>query len=187
MALRDERLRRLEAANAVLSFFAVDTRLSLEQGSIRVHFRRQNQPVVKKWTVRGGQSFYPTWYAQWSHGGTAATALAQLVRWVQHRPVLPLCSWEFWAGARCKLFRESGEEVLTILRRFSYPEHVECVRCGLPIKPQQSLDWWCLDGVSGPAHLDSDCVEARPRRPFGEPPQKEGLASELSPPNVEPG
>ena len=152
------RRERLAVANRALKFFAADTELVLNYaGYVYVRWQSHGKAVVRRWMSRG-QSFYPVWYRQWGHGGSASTALSQLVRWVQGKPVLPLSSWRYWGSERCNLFGGGKQtaELVALLSGAGYPEIPICVLCGEQV--EGSLDWWSLDGVSGPCHSHrSDC------------------------------
>ncbi len=54
-------------------------------------------------------------------------------------------TWEYWASPNVKL---CGSETLAMLRQVGWPEHATCVLCGRT--PTAGLDWWDLDGKSGP-------------------------------------
>jgi hypothetical protein len=148
---------RVEAANLVLWWFAHKTQI----------VKRRDGRIAVSWSGHGGQSFsrvwqtrrqdfYPVWSHKWAHGGTACTALSQLVRWVQDKPVLPLGTWRHWCGPRVALGRENGPKIVTLLQERGYPEHVDCVLCHVPIVG--GLDWWSLNGVSGPCcHHTEGC------------------------------
>ena len=143
---RDERVR---ICNLVLEYFAGDTWISVSRGRIRVNWSRSDGTgLSREWQTRGGQDFYPVWHNKWGHGGTASTALSQLVRWIQDRPVLPLGTWRHWMGPKCYLGREHGPEAVEMLRDAGYPEVAICVLCHKVI--DGGMDWWNLDGVSGP-------------------------------------
>lgn len=136
-------------ANRVLDCFAEGTMiLWIEGRGVVVTWRQSNgEDVFRRWQTRG-QDFYPTWHKQWGHGGTASTALAQLVRWVQGKPVLPLSTWRYWFGDKCRLARNRADEGLQSLIHGGYPETAACVLCKHTISG--SMDWWSLKGVTGP-------------------------------------
>jgi len=75
-------------------------------------------------------------------------ALSQLVRWIRGQDVLPLATWIYWAGLRCWLAGSRGNEMIDRLRHAQYPERVFCVLCGAALIDR--LDWWHLNGTSGP-------------------------------------
>jgi hypothetical protein len=133
----------------VLRSFAPDTQLRLAAGYVLVVWKVYNKDIQRRWMTRG-QDFYPVWYRSWGRGGTASTALAQLVRWIQDKPVLPLTTWIYWGGDRGRLLRrgEGAEAAIAALRAAGYPEVVNCVLCGTPLTA--GFDWWSLRGVSGP-------------------------------------
>ncbi len=156
----DENMKkRLEAANFVLQAFAPETTISLaKSGHVEVSWTGHGgEKFTKRWMTRG-QSFYPPWYRKWAHGGTASTALSQLVRFVKGRPVLPISTWRYWAGEQVALLRQrergkqggpTAEEAISTLLSAGYPENVECVVCGVELGAS-GFDWWSLEGVSGP-------------------------------------
>lgn len=139
----------LNAANKALDCFAAGTRIIVRRkiGVCVEWTQHGGKQFSRRWQTLGGQSFYPTWYRHWGHGGTATTALAQLVRWMQKRPVLPLTAWRYWTGEKIALGRQRGAECVSILAAAGYPETVNCVLCGVELR---RLGWWSLDGVSGP-------------------------------------
>jgi hypothetical protein len=99
--------------------------------------------VAKRWQCRG-QDFYPVWSHKYPGGGTSSTALSQLIRWLGGKPVLPISTWRWWASERCQLLPMESVETLFA---GGYPEWSPCVLCGT--RPE-SIDWWSLNGVSGP-------------------------------------
>lgn len=163
--------KRLDAANFVLRTFAPETTISLaKSGHVEVSWTGYDgKKITKRWMTRG-QSFYPPWYRNWAHGGTASTALSQLVRFVKGKPVLPISTWRYWAGDRVALLRQgergknggpTGEEAVNALLSAGYPEQVNCVVCGLELG-SRGFDWWALDGVSGPCcGIGTGCQERK--------------------------
>lgn len=153
---------RFATANYVLSVFASDTEIAHASGHVVVawgHSRGRHR--LKRWMCRG-QDFYPVWYRQWPHGGTACTALSQLCRWVKDRPVLPLATWQYWGSAACRLFRDRNEDVIRALKDGGYPTVAKCVLCSRDLT--QSLDWWHLDKTSGPCCRHTEgCRQATPK------------------------
>jgi len=98
-----------------------------------------------QWVTRGND-FYPTWdCGPW--GGTTSTAMSQLIRWCQGKPVLPLGCFQYWCGEGIRLAGERGDELVAHLKASGYPAEVTCVVCG---EKPHGLDWWSRDGVSGP-------------------------------------
>lgn len=158
---------RRHNANLALSHFADGTIISEgTRGTLNVSWPKHGGDgyVMKRWQVRGGQDFYPVWSHRWPHGGTACTALSQLIRYIQGRPVLPLSTWRYWVGEKVRLGGDQGEALLARLVHMQYPEHAACVLCGRRLN---GLDWWNLNGVSGPCcGWSSGCrqkaSEARP-------------------------
>jgi hypothetical protein len=60
-------------------------------------------------------------------------------------PVLPITTWRYWAGDSIKLLPYS---TVDIMETSGYPRESPCVLCGRPLNGP--LDWWSLDGLSGP-------------------------------------
>lgn len=139
----------LNAANKALDCFAPGTSIVVKRrvGVCVEWTQHSGKQFSRRWQTQRGQDFYPTWYRHWGHGGTATTALAQLVRWMQGKPILPLATWRHWTGERVYLGQKRGPECVSILEAAGYPETVNCVLCGVELR---GLDWWSLDGVSGP-------------------------------------
>jgi hypothetical protein len=140
---------RVAMANRVLDCFAEGTVVTYEFGrGVTVSWPTHGGKVLyRRWQTRG-QDFYPTWSNRWGHGGTACTALSQLVRWIRGQPVLPLSTWRYWFSEKCWLARNRGEEGIKALVHAGYPDVALCVLCGNPI--EGGLDWWSLDNVTGP-------------------------------------
>lgn len=140
---------KLEVANAALHSFAPDTEILPNKGvggwQVRWHTYGAKPGVMsRRWQTLHGQDFYPVWHNRWPHGGTASTALSQLIRWLQGRSVLPIDSWRYWASEKVRLVSPAAVDALVA---GGYPLEVKCVLCGCSPK---GLDWWHLNGVSGP-------------------------------------
>lgn len=146
--LTTQEFYRLAIANQVLDKFApralIERRLGVG-GGYYVHWECGQKQFCRRWMVRGCQDFYPVWSRQWIGGGTSCTALSQLIRWLRREPVLPISTWKYWASETVKLLPESAVDLLL---RAGYPVQVQCVLCGREI--ESSIDWWNLNGVSGP-------------------------------------
>lgn len=141
-------MNKLETANQVLKTFAetawIEHRVGAG-GGFYVHWKYHNgKEMCRRWMTTCRQDFYPSWSHKWVGGGTSSTALSQLIRWLREQPVLPLGTWRHWASERVKLL---PIEAVGVLAEGGYPEKTPCVLCGGEI---QSMDWWNLDGVSGP-------------------------------------
>lgn len=160
---------RLKPANECLESFAPGTKLEIQQikGAypvphefIHVTWERHGERISRRWLTRG-QDFYPLWRQSWPGGGTAQTALSQLVRWVRDLPVLPISTWRHWASERCKLLPPEAVEKLLA---DGYPPDTPCVLCGQPIRG--SLDWWHRDKISGPCcgWMSGCCQKVEPKR-----------------------
>lgn len=142
---------RLTAANRVLQSFESRSEIAFKRnaGGRRILVIRwtlwHGKKYERQWMTRG-QDFYPVWKQRWPGGGTACTALSQLVRWVQGKTVLPISTWRYWATDGIKLLKD--ESHVDILLAAGYPEHVDCVLCGHRI--EGGLDWWSVKDVTGP-------------------------------------
>ena len=138
---------KIETANLVLQSLASDTRIEKRKGGYFIVWKQWNtsKEVAKKWACRQGQDFYPIWHDQWAHGGTACTALSQLIRWLQNKPVFPICTWQYWTSKTVNLLPEAS---IALLQTAGYPEYVNCVLCNQQIK--KDIDWWSLKKISGP-------------------------------------
>jgi hypothetical protein len=130
----------LAMANFVLASFA-NAKIERRTGGWYVCWG----DVSRRWSVRHGQDFYPPWSRKFPGGGTAITALSQLIRWLKGMPVLPITTWRYWAGDSIKLLPYS---TVDIMETSGYPRESPCVLCGRPLNGP--LDWWSLDGLSGP-------------------------------------
>lgn len=152
--------QKLEAANKVLQTFARESRIERRKGGFYVVWPkyRGDGENVKRWICRG-QDFYPMWSNKWPHGGTACTALSQLIRWLRGQATLPIVSWRYWASDTCKLL---PREAATVLLDNGYPEHAWCVLCDRQLTI--GFDWWNLNGVSGPCcGMRNGCRQVRSR------------------------
>lgn len=155
----------VDAANRVLEIIAPTTRIERRKGGWYVTWIGwRDKPMSRRWVTRG-QSFYPMWSRHWGHGGTCTTALSQLVRWCAGRPVLPMSTWRHWTSVTVSMGGTRGPEIIQILYEAGYPESVDCVLCGKEIVG--GLDWWCLDGVSGPCCGWTTGCRQRPAAPAG--------------------
>jgi len=135
---------RLQVANQVLASFSASW-IERRSGGWYVAWRDSIGRLRSKRWQTSGQDFYPTWHRLWPGGGTACTAMSQLIRWLRDQPVLPLASWKGWSNPRIGLLPGN---VVETLRRNGYPESVPCVLCGEPMT--RGIDWWHSGGISGP-------------------------------------
>lgn len=152
---------RVDVANEVLACFAPGTKIRIESGYVLVSWSDSSGNFEKRWQTRG-QDFYPVWYRKWGHGGTASTALSQLARWIRGKNVLPLSTWRYWAGDRCRLLRQGdASKAIQLLEKAGYPECAKCCLCDCEL--ESGFDWWNLDGVSGPCcGMNNGCRQRRP-------------------------
>lgn len=135
---------RIEAANIALHSFQSRCDIGRVGSYVVVTMDTYGGRITRRWMCRG-QDFYPVWKYKYPGGGTSCTALSQLVRWIQDKPVLPIESWRYWASETCRLLpMEAVDELL----RNGYPEFANCVLCKNRI--EGGLDWWSLNRVTGP-------------------------------------
>ena len=134
---------KLAICNQVLASFAPDSAIIKRTDGWAVSWMGPRGPVTKRWSC-SGQDFYPVWHKRWAHGGTATTALSQLIRWLRGKPVLPIGTWRYWASEKISLLPLAS---VAVLEAGGYPKAVDCILCGRRLT---SYDWWSLDGVSGP-------------------------------------
>lgn len=162
----EEKRVRLGAANEIIKCFTgLETKLILRgDGRVAVSWKSWQKPgktVQMTWMCRG-QDFFPSWYRKAGWGGTVSTAVSQLVRWVQGKPVYGLETWKYWGSDGMGLFNCGGNrrdpvEVLELIRKSGWPEHPVCILCKRT--PPKGLDWWSLDGKSGPCCSFGRCTD----------------------------
>lgn len=146
---------KLEAVNAVLNEMTPGTWVERTNRGWMVSWRRGDKVLTRRWCTQVGSSFYPAWHRQWAHGGTCCTALAQLMRWLQNRPVMPIGTWHYWSGESIRL---GTPKMIKILESAGYPVTATCIACGESIS--SGLDWWHLGKVSGPCHTFATCRDS---------------------------
>lgn len=139
---------RLAVCNRVLDLLSARPKLEVRRGHVFIawtlgHGKARGKGIARRWD---GHDFYPTWHKIAPWGGTQSVAISQLIRWWRGQPVLPLASWEWWSSGTVKLLHT--QDAVDILRDAGYPAVSACVLCGRT--PTVGLDWWNLDGVSGP-------------------------------------
>jgi len=153
----------LIAANKVLFSFSIST-IERRKGGFWICWELGGNKTEKRWLCRG-QDFYPVWSNKWPNGGTACTALSQLIRWLRGQPALPIASWRYWTSERCKLLKP---EAVDILELAGYPTLVPCVLCGRMIgwasSEDTGLDWWHLNKVSGPCCRYTKGCRQKPKK-----------------------
>lgn len=140
---------KLDNINKVLFTFSV-AQIRKEGNYYCVSWNNRGNHVCKRWQCRG-QDFYPVWSQKFPGGGTSMTAVSQLVRWLQNKPVLPIATWRYWASEKVKLLDNNSVDILA---EAGYPSDAKCVLCGRSL--HKSLDWWHLGKVSGPCCHYSD-------------------------------
>jgi len=135
---------RIDVANEVLASYTITQIEKIPRKGVYVFWSMGGKDYRRRWQCRGND-FYPVWNRVYPHGGTSVTSLSQLVRWVQDKPVLPVATWRYWANPKMNLLSNS---VVDKLEEAGYPTVAKCVLCEIEIT--RTLDWWSLNGVSGP-------------------------------------
>lgn len=150
---------RIACSNAALAIFAAGVSLEFKGRRCFVKWTAYGgEPTRKQW-ITSGNDFYPTWHARRGYwGGTCSTAMSQLIRWCQGKPVLPLGCFRNMCGGGVKLAGERGGELISLLAAGGYPEEVPCVKCGGELK---GLGWYNDGGVSGPGCRRDLCPARR--------------------------
>lgn len=155
MKLTDEQEERLIAANGALKCFAADTEIVNRSSGLAVRWQQSGRSIERRWQLQRGSDTYPIWHRNWGHGGTATTALSNLIRWIRGQPVVPLTTWRYWSTKTVYLMREKGDECCELLAAAGWPAVASCVLCGRVV---ERFDWWHLGKVSGPCcHYRSGC------------------------------
>lgn len=149
-------LGRLEAANKIMPIIGpADSRIEVVNNYLWVSWFSswEGKAIRKRWHMRSGSSWYPTWYNKWPAGGTSMVATAQLIRWIKDEPVYSLRAWRHWCSDSVKLLQLND---LKILEDAGYPKEMTCVLCDKAIAPGDAFDWWDYDGKSGPCCYHGD-------------------------------
>ena len=151
------RAYRLGIANLVADTFVPGVIFYEGEHGLRMSWDNRRQPVRFDYAamLRSDGSWPKYGYRQRPTGGTGFQGMAQLIRYIRDLPRLPMATWEYWAGKSVQL---GTERTLEILRGSDYgnPEKTKCVLCGtLDFK---GLDWWSLDGITGPCCFGGRCI-----------------------------
>jgi hypothetical protein len=143
-------MTRIAVANNVLCSFA-PAYIEKTKTGYYISWNSYKSNIRKRWAVRSGQDFYPTW--RFPFGGTSAVALSQLIRWLRNQAVLPITSWYYWStiGLLKPVY-------VDYLRLNDYPTIATCVLCQRELNG--SLDWWHLNKITGPCcHYYEGCKQ----------------------------
>lgn len=150
---------RVALANSVLETFIPSIQLYLRGPRLRMRWDARKEVPRHDFSadLRSDGSWTRWGYNQRPTGGTGMQALAQLIRYVRDLPRLPLATWEYWAGERVKL---CTPQTLELIRASDYgdPAKTRCVLCGA-LEYKRGLDWWSLDGVTGPSCYGGRCKD----------------------------
>jgi hypothetical protein len=147
---------KLETVNAAIAIFAPGTTVRRGLTGWLVEWADyRGKQYSRRWAVQRGSDTWPVFHRKWTQGGTGCNALAQLMRWLQDRPVFGISTWQYWVGPSIRLGKP---ELIDVLLQGGYPADHVCVLCGKTIVPSvDGLDWWSLKGVSGPSCRFSEC------------------------------
>lgn len=135
----------LANANRALDLLMPGTEMSIHNGRVCLKPDYPPNSPAKQWRLRPGSGSWT--YTRYHWGSTSQAAIANLVKWVQGRPCVPLSTWEYWASTRVKLARDRGRDLVALLRSSGYPEKAYCILCGRHVT---SFDWWSRGRVNGP-------------------------------------
>jgi hypothetical protein len=148
---------RLSMANLIADTFVPGVIFYEGASGLRMSWdnRKQTPRYDFPAVLRSDGSWPKFGYRQRPTGGTGFQAMAQLIRYIRDLPRLPLVTWEYWAGASIQL---GAARTIELLRASDYgnPDKTRCVLCGtLDFK---GLDWWSLDGITGPSCFGGRCI-----------------------------
>ena len=150
---------RIAQTNRILRTFVPGTILYHDGRFLRMCWdTRRGVPKYDFVAHLRGEGSWPRYgYNQRPTGGTGFQALAQLIRYVHDLSRLPIITWEYWTGEKVKL---GNEETLRLLRESDYgnPNKTCCILCGTT-EFKKGLDWWSLNGKTGPSCWGGRCKE----------------------------
>lgn len=132
---------RLKLANDVLDTLYGDFQIHYDKGVRITWSDYRGNPYSKRWSAE--RNFYPPF--DLPTGGTVTVAICQLIRYVQNRNVLPLTTWEYWAGLKIWKVPEMRDKGLALLRDSDYPKYPICVFCGVDLR-HKAWDWYSQKG-----------------------------------------
>jgi hypothetical protein len=161
---RLEYLQRLRVANEVVATFVPGVSfyevLRAKPRGLRMTWPNNPSLPTKYYDfpaiLRQDGSWPKYGYNQRPCGGTGYQAIAQLIRYIRNLSRFPLCTWEYWASDTVKL---CSDATLQLLRASDYSDsrYTACVLCGT-VEYKLGLDWWSLDGVTGPSCFGGRCI-----------------------------
>lgn len=148
---------RITVANQAVATFIPGVSFYEGERGLRMSWDNCRQPPRHDFpcTLRGDGSWPKYGYNQRPSGGTGYQAMAQLIRYIRDLSRLPIATWEYWNGKSVKLCTLSTLEILSA-SDYGNPGKTRCVLCGL--FPMKSIDWWSLDGVTGPCCFGGRCI-----------------------------
>jgi len=130
---------RLVNAQKILSVFS-KCKMELNRGKVVFSCDLYGKPWRKQWVSMSPGSFYPRWKAP-DQGGTGTIAMAQLVRYVLGKPLLPMGWWR-------RVVEVGMEpEILDVAKSIGWPESHPCCLCGETLTT--GYDWWSLGKTEG--------------------------------------
>lgn len=152
---------RIVVANRVLQTY--EPAIELYQGGRELRVRWDIRHSAKQ---RGDCDFPArlrhdgTWpmygYHKFPTGGTGQQSVAQLIRYVRDLNRLPIDTWEYWASKTVQLCTDETVQILAA-SDYGNPLKTCCVLCGTTDYSLRGLDWWGLDGLTGPCCWGGRC------------------------------
>lgn len=157
--LIDRESSRISVALSALDTFAPGVKLYMGRRELRMSWDirltippRHDFPArlrTKGDIPEFGQEVFPG-------GGTSLQALGQLIRFIRDLPRLPIDTWKYWSGSKVQLCTPHTVELL-VGAGWDADGKTTCVLCG-SVKFKGGLDWWGLDGVTGPCCSGGRCM-----------------------------
>lgn len=147
----DQRTHRLEQAQAILTALSPAYRMGLTRGRVFLSCPISWGSGIwrKQWVSVSPGSFYPRFKSAPYQGGTWCVCVAQLVRFVQGKPHLPMGWWRQAVNVGC----EPG--VLAAAASVGWPAGFPCIHCGKFL--QSGYDWWCVGKLEGVSCWGGEC------------------------------
>jgi hypothetical protein len=143
---------RITKAQSILSTLST-YRIEVIRGRVVFSFLTPDHKIwSRRWKACSSGSFYPVWRAPY-HGGTFEVCLAQLARYVNGKPHLPMGWWKRAVAVGC------DDKVLAAATAAGWPESFPCVHCGKELTT--GYDWWSLNGIEGICCWGGECRKKR--------------------------
>lgn len=153
---------RIKTANHILETLGYGIELYQGNRELRMRWPKWNKAGCHDFPARlRGDGSWPAFgYRQRPCGGTGIQALAQVIRYVRNLPRLPVITWQYWTSDKVKI---GNAQTLEIIKSSDYgdPTKTCCILCGCT-DFKNGLDWWSLDGKTGPCCMFEACEEKKP-------------------------